>query len=466
MDGKTTLNLSDLFPFPNYDDWKLEAEKLLKGAPFDKVIKTETVEGITLNGLYSETPSNFYHLPVTKTEQDEKPKIKIDLSIYNDSGSSAVDDLGLMCALIVSEANKSNLNDIFTKTEFIFGVGSNIFMEIAKLRAARYLFLKLAEAYGIEPNGAYMRIHAKTSYYTKTFYDPWVNILRTSTETFSAIVGGCDSIDITPFDSIQGESDDFSKRIARNQELILKEEAHLNAVADPAAGSYYVETLTFELISKGWELFLEIEDKGGFEQASDFIVQKINKSHEYRLKNAETRKDNIVGTSIFANLNEKRVATTPNTIGEDGVIPKRRLSSSFEEIRNTVEKIEPRPEVFVANIGRTVKNKARVDFALGFFEPAGFYCHVNDGFEDVTSALNYVKESKAKIVVLCSTDDQYPVIVPDFAKEFKTICPEKTLVLAGYPKDHLETFTKAGVDFYIYMRANVVTTITNILSRI
>jgi len=667
------LYLSDLFPYPSYREWKLEAEKLLKGAPFDKVMKTQTCEGITLNAIYNQediedisfvdsvpgefpfvrgnnitekvtkgwdvqqeiniksikewnsiilddlkkgqnsfrleankymisdacdffsfalknfTPalmsnihsfdiemcstylpeflkyctennidtSNFIgsfgidpikylvengSLPYsreklfdfiansTKMAIDSKTPLKtilIDLSVWNDSGSSAVDDLGFMASMVTLYADELQkrgieINEIFKRMTFIFAVSNNLFMEIAKLRAARFLFSKISEAYNVKSEYAKMRIHVRTSSYTKTYFDPWVNILRTTTEAFSAVIGGCDSLHITPFDSVYGNTDEFSRRIARNQQLILLEEAHLNAVIDPAGGSFYIEALTRDLIEKGWELFLTIEDNGGFMDslggvrvivpstdgkgsheeacARGFIQVKIDKSHSYRLENAETRKDNIVGTSIYANLQEKthehktadhdkknkenipflkyvqQALNTKQSLGQTKVepIPKRRLSETFENLRQAIENIDPRPEVFVVNIGPTIKNKPRVEFAIGFFEPVGFICSTNEGFDNVKDALKYLVEKlkidtnspKIKVIVLSSSDDQYPTIVPEFAKALKNINPEMILVLAGYPKEHQESFYQAGVDYFVYVRANVVLTVRDILTKI
>ena len=359
-------------------------------------------------------------------------------------------------------------------------------MEIAKLRAARYLFAKIANAYGANSESSKMRMHVKTSDYTKTVFDPWVNILRTTTEAFSAVVGGCDSLHVTPFDNKIGPADEFSRRIARNQQLVLLEESHLNAVNDPAGGSYYVESITNELIKKAWEYFLEIDNSGGIIKAlmNETIQKKINESHQYKLKNAETRKDAIVGTSTFANLSEKRPKKTwkscskspsgsVNVIADEKnkselkikPLPKRRLTESWENLRNKVEKIKPRPDVFVANIGKAAKNKPRIDFIIGYFEPAGFNCETNDGFDSVDDAIKYCLKSSADVIVLCSTDDMYPQVVPDFAKKFKEKNKNKVLVLAGYPKEHIQAFTEAGVDFYAYMRQNVVQNINDILKK-
>jgi len=597
------LNIKEAFPLPSYEDWLAEADKLLKGAPFDKVLKTQTPEGITLNPIYTAADiakldhiknppgfapftrgANHYNpgwriqqevatsrdlseginsirMPVdwdldyeTFSEIFEKllktgekrlyydiettvdpaeamqyldiffsdteikgqrligslcfnvfkrilkrgydkidledslraisevklrKNLLVDTSIYNECGASAVDEIGLMAATMVfffqemQRFGYKTMDTIFRFT-FKFAVGSQLFMEIAKLRAARFIFTKVIEAYGIDfilPDISIhgiqpMPIAAVTSNYTKTFYDPWVNILRTSTEAFAAVIGGCDSLIVTPYDCIVTHLDDFANRIAKNQQLILREEAHLHYVQDAAGGSYYVEALTNEIAKKGWEFFLEIEKEGGIIKAllSGMIGDKIQKSHEFRLNNAETRKDAIIGTSTFPNLSEKRPSKR-SEYRQNKHIPRRRLAETFENIRLQVEAIKPRPQVMIANIGNALKNKPRIDFCVGYFEPAGFAVISGEGFDTVDLAVKAALQSEAQIIVLCSTDDAYPSIVPEFAKKLRAKDKQKVLVLAGYPKEHIEAFSKAGIEFYVYMRQNVVQNITAILKR-
>jgi len=598
------LNIKEDFPLPTYQDWLTEAEKLLKGAPFDKVLKTQTPEGITLQPIYTakdtanldyiKNPPGFlpyvrgantynpswkiqqvcktskditeginsvrmyidgdvdyetikdvlvkllktgeknlsYDIETTidpaqvlqhltlfyntnknknnqhmvgslclnifkkilqngynkKEEQKDllaiskvniRKNLLVDLSIYNDCGASAVDEVGIMAATMVyffEEMQRFGYKnmDTISRFAFKFAVGSQLFTEIAKLRAARLIFSKVIQAYDIDYILHDLMIHgvqampiaATTSRYTKTFYDPWVNILRTTTEAFAAVVGGCDTLIVSPYDTLAGNPDNFAIRIAKNQQLILREEAHLNYVQDAAGGSYYVEALTNEIAKKAWDFFLEIEKEGGIIKAlqSGLIASKIQKSHEFRLNNAETRKDAIIGTSTFPNLSEKRPSKRkPDT--QNKLIPKRRIAETFENVRLKVEAIKPRPKVMIANIGNALKNKPRIDFCVGYFEPAGFSVISGEGFETTDQAIKATLKSEAQIIVLCSTDDAYPTLVPDFAKKLRAKDKKKVLVLAGYPKEHIEAFSQAGIEFYVYMRQNVVQNISSILKR-
>jgi|WetSurMetagenome_2_1015567.scaffolds.fasta_scaffold01916_8 methylmalonyl-CoA mutase len=172
---------------------------------------------------------------------------------------------------------------IAARIRFSFGTGSSYFMEIAKLRAARLLWAavmnKLAPG---SVEAARMEIHSVTERINKSESDPHMNILRTQTEAMSAILGGTDSLTIEPFDMVSGNRNDFPERIARNQQLILREEAYFDKVADPAGGSYYVEALTSLLVSEAWKLFLEIEMKGGCLKAvsAGFIASRIRSDSE------------------------------------------------------------------------------------------------------------------------------------------------------------------------------------------
>jgi methylmalonyl-CoA mutase len=195
-----------------------------------------------------------------------------------------------------------------SKIRFSFATGSNYFFEIAKLRAARLLWSVVMNAFN--PSGkesAKMDIHCVTSEWNKTLYDPYVNMLRTQTEAMSAILGGTDSLTVEPFDKVFRKPDEFSERIARNQQLILREEAYFDKVADPGAGSYYIENLTSLIAESSWKLFLEIEEKDGFLASleSGFIQKKVSESANRRKAGIASGKETLLGTNKFPDKNEK-----------------------------------------------------------------------------------------------------------------------------------------------------------------
>ncbi len=232
---------------------------------------------------------------------------------YNNFGANAVQELAFVMATVVEYANrlldrKVKPQDIFKNMVITFGIGTNYFMEIAKFRAARVLLTNIAGAYGISGNPDIL-ISAKTSTFYQSLFDPYVNMLRSTTETFSAILGGVNSITTDTFDNLFGNGNNFSRRIARNTQIILKEESHLNKIIDAGGGSYYIESITKALADNAWQLFKTIEKKGGMLNAikNGFIQNSVNYIVEKRMADINKRKSVIVGTNMFANLNEEKI---------------------------------------------------------------------------------------------------------------------------------------------------------------
>lgn len=231
---------------------------------------------------------------------------------YNNAGASAVQELAFTLATAVEYANELisrglKADDIAKRIKFTFAIGSFFFMEIAKLRAARMLWSKILEIYGVLEENRKIFIHGKTSEFNQTYFDPYVNMLRTTTEAFSAIVGGIDSLHTNPFDETFNQPDNFSRRIARNTQIILKEESHLDQVIDPAGGSFFVEKLTDDIANAAWKLFQSVDEQGGMLKAiqSGFVQNEISKIAEIKKKDAAKRKTVLVGTNMYANPKEE-----------------------------------------------------------------------------------------------------------------------------------------------------------------
>ncbi len=225
------------------------------------------------------------------------------------AGAHGVQEVGFAVATAVTyirqmQARGLNIDQICPAIQFCFGIGPDFFMEIAKFRAARMVWHQTAKAFGAKDFR--MIIHARTGLFNKTVIDPWVNMLRVCTETFSGVAGGCDSIHTGAFDETVRTPDEFSRRIARNVHTLFKEEAHFDKVADPAGGSWYVENITLELAQKAWQLFQEVEASGGMEQAlkDGFVQGRISETAGARVAATATRKDRIVGVNIYPNLTE------------------------------------------------------------------------------------------------------------------------------------------------------------------
>ncbi len=253
----------------------------------------------------------------TKNAPKFRP-IAITASPYHDAGAHAVQELAFSLATAVTYLRELNargigIDEAAASMQFLFSMGRQMFFEIAKLRAARMLWAKVVEASGGTEQSQTMFIHVRSSAFTKTARDPWVNMLRTTAECFASIVGGADSIATMPFDETLGQPDAFSRRVAANTQNVLKEESNLHRVTDPAGGSWYIETITRQLAEAAWKLFQEIESQGGMTQAiqSGWVAEQVENTWNQRKKAIAKRKDAITGISEFPNLQEKPIEKEP-----------------------------------------------------------------------------------------------------------------------------------------------------------
>ena len=358
--------------------------------------------------------------------------------------------------------------EVASRIKFDMCVSSNFFMEIAKFRAARMLWAQIVEQYKpCNLDVAKMMVHAMTSRFNQTIYDAHVNLLRSQTETFSACVAGVDSITVTPFDAPYQTPDAFSERIARNQQFLLKEESHMDKVVDPAGGSYYVETLTVSLAREAWKLFLEVEDKGGFFAAvNEGLVQDaVNESCKKRHTDVARRKEILLGTNQYPNINEFAADKIKNTgckcccgggaeKGEHALIGKR-AATDFEALRLATEAASNRPKVFMLTIGNLAMRLARAQFSTNFFGCAGYEIIDNLGFNTVEEGVDAALAKGADIVVLCSSDDEYAELAP---KAFKYLDGRAEFVVAGAPAC-MEDLKAAGIENYVHVRCNVLETL-------
>jgi len=366
--------------------------------------------------------------------------------------------------------------------KFTFGIGPDFFPEIAKLRAARMLWATIVRAWGPkEEQDTLMDIHSVTGRWNKTLYDPYVNMLRTQTEAMSAVLGGAGSITVEPFDAVFRSADEFSERIARNQQLLLAEESHLDKVADPAAGSYYIEELTSMMAHEAWKLFLEIEKEGGFLQSlrNGTIQNKIKAAADLRKGDVAKRKEILLGTNQYPAFGEhtapahdhgrlfpesapapagKPAPVSSSTAPEDEqVIPIRpsRGAEEFEKLRLATEKARHRPLAFMLAIGNPAMRSARAQFSSNFFAVAGYEVRSNNGFETVSEGVSAALEAKADIIVICSSDDEYATIAPEI---FRMTAGRATVVVAGNPPC-TDALKAEGIEHFISIRSNVLETL-------
>ncbi len=399
--------------------------------------------------------------------------LAVDSIMLNNAGSYIAQELGYALAwgaewLTILTDKGIAADEVAKRIKFNMGISSNYFMELAKFRAARMLWAQIVEQYKPECKCACkMMAHAITSEFNQTIFDAHVNLLRTQTEAMSAALAGVDSITVTPFDAQYKTPDEFSERIARNQQFLLKEESHLDKVVDPAGGSYYVETLTAAIAQEAWKLFLDVEEKGGFlaEVAAGNVQAAVNASAEKRLSDVARRKEILLGSNQYPNFTEvagDKIVKTGcscccNSEEENNGkgLSTKRAASDFEVLRLATEHAANRPKVFMLTIGNLAMRLARSQFSANFFGCAGYEIIDNLGFNTVQEGIDAAIAKEADIVVLCSSDDEYAELAPE---AFKALDGRAEFVVAGAPActDDLKA---VGINNFINVRSNVLETL-------
>ena len=398
--------------------------------------------------------------------------VAVNAGALNNAGAYIVQELGYALAWgneYLNQLVEAGVEPTLaaSKIKFNLGISENYFMEIAKFRAARMLWAEIVKQY--EPKcdcACKMCVNATTTSYNMTVFDSYVNLLRTQTETMSAALAGVHSIVVNPFDAAYETPTDFSERIARNQQLLLKEESHFDKVVDPSAGSYFIEELTTSLADVAWKLFLKVEEEGGFLAAikAGTVQDDINATNEKRHKDAAQRKEFILGTNQFPNFTELSEGKQPLTCccccGSDveptfKAIKSTRLAADFENLRLTVEKSGKTPVAFMLTIGNLAWRQARAQFSSNFLACAGYKVIDNLGFETVEEGVDAALKAGADIVVLCSSDDEYATYA---VPAFQYLNNRAMFIVAGAPAC-MEDLKAAGIENFVHVKCNVLETL-------
>ena len=399
--------------------------------------------------------------------------INVNSVSLNNAGAYIYQELGYALAWgaeylnVLTEAGV-DATEAAKRIKFNIGVSENYFMEIAKFRAARLLWAQIVKQF--EPKcdcACQMHVCAVTSEYNQTLFDSYVNLLRSQTETMSAALANVDSIIVTPFDKPYEQPTEFAERIARNQQLLLKEEAHFDKLVDVAGGSYTIEHLTDAIAQEGWKLFLAVEESGGFlaEALKGNITNAVNASNDKRHAAAATRKEFILGTNQFPNFTETSEGKQPcgsacccGTATNETELPKlntERLASEFEALRLSTEKAKKQPIAFMLTIGNLAMRQARAQFSCNFLAAAGYKVMDNLGFKTVEEGVDAALEAKADIVVICSSDDEYAeYAIP----AFQYLNGRAMFVVAGAPACS-EDLKAAGIENFIHVKSNQLGTL-------
>ncbi|MEU5420958.1 methylmalonyl-CoA mutase family protein, partial [Streptomyces sp. NPDC020667] len=401
--------------------------------------------------------------------------LTVDALPYHDAGGSAAQELGASLATGVAYLRALTdrglgVDQACAQLEFRYAATADQFLTIAKLRAARRLWARVAEVSGAT-TGAAQRQHAVTSSVMMTRRDPWVNMLRTTIACLGAGVGGADAVTVLPFDAALGLPDAFARRIARNTSSILLEESHLARVIDPAGGSWYVERLTDELAHAAWAWFQEIERAGGQAAAlrSGLIAERLADTWRQRTEDLATRREPITGVSEFPNLGEPPVPRDPAPATPGGGLPTVRRDEAYEALRARSDAhltaTGTRPRVFLAALGPAAAHTGRAAFAANLFQAGGIEPVHDPVAVGPDTAAGAFARSGASVACLCSSDKLYAEQAEAVATALKEAGAERVF-LAGRPDAaQQETYRRAGVDEFVFAGGDAVTVLTSVLDR-
>lgn len=496
------------------------------------VIGADPIGALTLKGKLGQSIDKIFdeQAAVAKFAVKNCPGLKtfmVRSDVYSNGGANDVQELAYTLSTAVRYLRALmdrglTIDEAAEQIMFGVSIGANFFMQISKLRAIRPIWAQIIKAFGGSDKVQHIHLHARPAKFFMTVYDPYVNLLRGSSQLFSAIAGGVESYESSTFDEPIRKGDEFSRRIARNMQIILREEFGLVQPIDPAGGSWAVESLTKQLKEKIWAEFQVIEGKGGIVAAlkEGYPQDQIAEILSARLKAVMGRRDRIVGTNMYPNMLEERLDPRPEDFAENKkvrtaaiesylgkvgakdfsvdannfetvidaaatgatisdlrgalgtgasdevkkIVP-HRLAEKFENLREATEKFKAEKndnvKIFLANMGPIPQHKARADFTTSFLQVGAFEVLGNNGFATVDDAAAAAKESGADAVVICSTDATYPEIVPALAPKLHEVLPNATVYLAGTaPAELVETYKNAGIDDYINIRSNCYQTLT------
>jgi len=459
------LNVSREFPPVSTEAWEAAIRKDLKGADYEKKLVWRTEEGLAIRPYYRRealaeldaqlrtAPGHYPFVRGTgqswEIAQDAKPGPKaIRADLLHEAGAHAIQELGYGIAAGVERLAELTatlpVDTIAAQIEFVFAVGPVYFIEIAKLRAARILWAQVVAAFGPTDDGACrMRLNVRTPRRNKSAYDRYTNLLRVTTEALAAAVGGCDRLTVGSFG--------FDSHLALNLQRILKEESHIDAVADPAGGSYYIEALTDSLAREAWKLLQQVEAEGGYAaaMASGSIAKALEETRAARAKAYSARRRALVGVNNYPDVTEKTPEAEFPEPDPAGPLPQVRIAEPFEKIRrSTTEHAQATgryPKVLLLKRGDVKMKGARANFCLNFFGCAGF---------DMAEAEEY-EGTDADLIVLCSSDPEYLA----FAQE---VCPrvKVPVLVAGNPKEQIAALQAAGVQGFIHIMSDALQTLT------
>lgn len=415
-------------------------------AVFDNIVEDqrEAVKGF----IVSKDPISLSAFPSVRS-------VSADTTVYHNEGANAVQELAYALALAAKFAEQEDSFEAFSKKFFVlFAIDTQFFTEIAKLRAFKVLWKAFSSAYGLSDNVKIPTV-AETSLRSFSKLDVYVNLLRSSNEALSGLIGGADLFTVHPHDVLTKPTEQ-SIRIARNVSLILKEETNVLKVTDPAGGSYFIESLTADFVKEAWALFLEIEAAGGIDEytASGKLAEEIEKSYRTRLNAAQTRKQSLIGTNIYANPADVLEQET-NPLFADI----KRIAIPFENLRGAMTAAQVKTGILA--LGTLKSAKPRADFVAGFLNTVGLVPEKSEPVATVEEAIAWLKETEAQYVVIAGNDDDTKELVPVILANK----PADVIVdVAGKFKDEEEAWLAAGLNGFIFAGQNIIEKLQSVVA--
>ncbi|WP_262695059.1 methylmalonyl-CoA mutase subunit beta [Kordiimonas aquimaris] len=458
----------------------------------DKLLKDREYKQLDINGLLGVDPigalARFGYLN-TRAEEAISAGAKVaeqfaqswpnvstfvaDGTVYSNAGAGEVQELSACLSTAVTylrsmEKQGLELAIAAKHIQFTMSASTSLWQTISKFRALRQLWNQVMSACGV--TDITPRINAVSALHQFSMKDPWVNILRGTAACFGATIGGADSVTVLPHDLMLGSVNKFSRKIARNIQIILQEESNLSKVLDPAAGSYAIDTLTNEMTETAWKQFQELENAGGILSAlrNGSFSKKLNAISDKRAVNIRKRKLAITGISEFPDITEKSITgivghsseetKTLEAVEQLQPLVLKRIAWEFEKLRFKSDEITvesgKRPSIFLANLGTPADFTARATFAKNFFEAGGIAASGSAGVNTAEAMLNEAEKSSDNFAILCGSDHQYQEVGVEMVGTLKK-AGFKRIYVAGKLPDGTE-LTKAGMDAMIYMGCDVV----------
>lgn len=402
--------------------------------------------------------------------------VRVDSTIYHEAGATDAFELAALGGTLIAylrmfEAAGVAPADALAQISFAVSTDTDLFASVAKLRAARRLIWRIADASGAGDAAGSLHISARASLRVMAQRDPWTNMLRSTLACAGAALGGANAMTVLPFTAALGEADDFARRCARNIQIVLQEESWLGRVVDPMGGSWFIEALTDETAKAAWALMQEIEAKGGIIAALDqgFIQDRVAADAATRAKAIATGKQDLTGVSAFPQLGDDGVsvlpgAPVPPVLTKQMVRPlvPHRLAEPFEKLRDAsdafVAKGNPEPAVFLASIGAVIDHTGRSTWVKNYLAAGGIAALTTEGYASADEAANAFKASGATMACICSSDALNAEHAEATAKALKA-AGAKFVLMAGRPGDKEAALKAAGVDQFLFAGADAVATL-------